>query len=33
MLTLPETIIAILAPFAPLFSVPVFRHVQILVDW
>jgi len=30
MLTLPETIIAILAPFAPLFSVPVFRHVQIL---
>jgi DDE superfamily endonuclease len=29
--TLPETIIAILAPFASLFSVPVFRHVQILV--
>jgi hypothetical protein len=31
MLTLPETIVAILAPFVPLFSVPVFRHVQVLV--
>lgn len=31
MLTLPETIIAVLTNFAPLFSVPVFRHVQILV--
>jgi hypothetical protein len=31
MLTLPDSIIAILATFAPLFSTPVFRHVQILV--
>jgi hypothetical protein len=31
MLTLPDCIVAILASFAPLFSTPVFRHVQILV--
>lgn len=31
MLTLPDSIIAIIATFAPLFSTPVFRHVQILV--
>ncbi len=31
MLTLPAEIIAILMPFAPLFSQPVFRHAQILL--
>ena len=31
MLTLPTEIIAVLAPFAPLFSRPVFEHVQVLV--
>lgn len=30
MLTLPNDIIAILAHFAPLFSTPVFRHVEVL---
>jgi DDE superfamily endonuclease len=31
MLTLPEPIIAILAPFAPLFSRPVFAYAQVLL--
>jgi hypothetical protein len=31
MLTLPDDIIAILAAFAPLFSAPVFAHVQVLL--
>jgi hypothetical protein len=31
MLTLPTEIIAVLMPFAPLFSQPVFRHVQVLL--
>jgi len=31
MLTLPDSIVAILAQFAPLFTTPVFRHVQILI--
>src|ERR1041384_6208759 len=31
MLTLPTEIIATLMPFAPLFSQPVFRHVQVLL--
>ena len=29
--TLPDDIITILAAFAPLFSAPVFAHVQVLV--
>jgi hypothetical protein len=31
MLLLPADIVAFLAPFAPLFSRPVWRHVQVLV--
>lgn len=31
MLTLPTEIIAVLTAFAPLFSRPVFRHVQVLL--
>ena len=31
MLLLPSDILAVLAPFAPLFSRPVWRHVQVLV--
>ena len=31
MLPLPTQIIAVLMPFAPLFSQPVFRHVQVLL--
>ena len=31
MLPLPETIIALLAPFAPLFTRPVWTHVQVLL--
>jgi DDE superfamily endonuclease len=31
MLLLPATIVALLAPFAPLFSRPVWRHVQVLL--
>jgi hypothetical protein len=31
MLPLPETIIALLTPFAPLFSRPVWSHVQVLL--
>jgi DDE superfamily endonuclease len=31
MLLLPANIVALLAPFAPLFSRPVWRHVQVLV--
>ena len=31
MRTLPTTMIRVLAPFAPLFSKPVFRHVQVLL--
>ena len=31
MLTLPDDIIAVLAAFAPLFSAPVFAHVQVLI--
>ena len=31
MLTLPDCIVTTLAVFAPLFSTPVFRHVEILV--
>ena len=31
MLPLPETIIALLTPFAPLFSKPVWQHVQVLL--
>lgn len=31
MLLLPATIVALLSPFAPLFSRPVWRHVQVLL--
>lgn len=31
MRTLPTTMIRVLAPFAPLFSKRVFRHVQVLL--
>ena len=31
MLPLPNEIIAVLIAFAPLFSQPVFRHVQVLL--
>ncbi len=31
MLLLPTNILAFLAPFAPLFSRPVWRHVQVLL--
>src|SRR5260370_14466580 len=31
MLTLPPDMIALLMPFAPLFSRPVFRHAQVLI--
>ena len=31
MLLPPANIVALLAPFAPLFSRPVWRHVQVLV--
>src|SRR5258707_151862 len=31
MLLLPADIVAFLAPFAPLFSRPVWRHVQVLL--
>jgi len=31
MLLLPTDIVAFLAPFAPLFSQPVWRHVQVLL--
>ncbi len=31
MLLLPDAIVAFLAPFAPLFSRPVWRHVQVLL--
>ena len=31
MLPLPETIITLLTPFAPLFTQPVWRHVQVLL--
>ena len=31
MLTLPSPIIAVVTAFAPLFSRPVFRHVQVLL--
>jgi hypothetical protein len=31
MLLLPADIVAFLAPFAPLFSRPIWRHVQVLL--